>query len=100
MTMWCRNGMRRERASPIGTGTASPRSYRASRRAFCKYGGTIRPRPSSYRSGDDTMKRLLASALFFAAGLLASSVAASEAKHGLSAFGDLAYPPDFKAFNY
>lgn len=25
---------------------------------------------------------------------------ASEAKHGLSAFGDLAYPPDFKNFNY
>src|SRR5689334_9872709 len=33
--------------------------------------------------------------------ILASAPAlASEPKHGLSAFGDLAYPPDFKNFNY
>ncbi len=35
-----------------------------------------------------------------AALILASPVFASEPKHGLSAFGDLAYPADFKNFNY
>jgi microcin C transport system substrate-binding protein len=37
-------------------------------------------------------------ALFFA--LLASGAQASERKHGLSAFGDLAYPADFTHFAY
>ena len=38
---------------------------------------------------------------YLAAFILASAPAfASEPKHGLSAFGDLAYPPDFKNFNY
>ncbi len=32
--------------------------------------------------------------------LIAAPASASEPKHGLSAFGDLAYPPDFKHFNY
>ncbi len=32
--------------------------------------------------------------------LIAAPASAGERKHGLSAFGDLAYPPDFKHFNY
>jgi microcin C transport system substrate-binding protein len=32
--------------------------------------------------------------------LLAAAAQASESKHGLSTFGDLAYPPDFTHFNY
>jgi microcin C transport system substrate-binding protein len=39
--------------------------------------------------------------IYIAALILTSAPAfASEPKHGLSAFGDLAYPPDFKNFNY
>jgi microcin C transport system substrate-binding protein len=32
--------------------------------------------------------------------LIAAPASAAERKHGLSAFGELAYPPDFKHFNY
>lgn len=32
--------------------------------------------------------------------LLAASAGAAEKRHGLSSFGDLQYPPDFKHFNY
>jgi microcin C transport system substrate-binding protein len=39
-------------------------------------------------------------AIAFFTGALAQSSAASEARHGLSAFGDLAYPADFKHFAY
>ena len=43
---------------------------------------------------------VLGSALLLCALLGASPLAAAEAKHGLSAFGDLAYPADFKNFAY
>lgn len=42
--------------------------------------------------------RALSAALF--AGLLAVGSAAAEPRHGLSPFGDLKYPADFKRFNY
>ena len=51
--------------------------------------------PPSRRSA---VAALVAIALFTAAA--AQSSAASEARHGLSAFGDLAYPADFKHFAY
>jgi len=45
-----------------------------------------------------TAMRGLSAALF--AGLLAVGSAAAEPRHGLSPFGDLKYPADFKRFNY
>ena len=32
--------------------------------------------------------------------LVAPTISAQQAKHGISAFGDLKYPPDFKHFEY
>ena len=46
------------------------------------------------------VRRLLGSAALLLLACLAAPADASEPKHGLSAFGDLAYPPDFKHFNY
>jgi microcin C transport system substrate-binding protein len=45
--------------------------------------------------------RALGAAIIGAAlALAAPSPASAEAKHGLSAFGDLSYPPDFQHFAY
>jgi microcin C transport system substrate-binding protein len=47
--------------------------------------------------GREVMRR---AALAFAALLAASSLASAEPRHGLSAFGELKYPADFKHFDY
>ncbi|MGH6750306.1 MAG: extracellular solute-binding protein [Methyloceanibacter sp.] len=46
------------------------------------------------------MRRFLGSAALLLLAFLASPTDASEPKHGLSAFGDLAYKPDFSHFAY
>ena len=46
------------------------------------------------------VRRFLGSAALLLLAFLASPTDASEPKHGLSAFGDLAYPPDFSHFAY
>ncbi|HVV79120.1 MAG TPA: ABC transporter substrate-binding protein, partial [Pseudolabrys sp.] len=45
-------------------------------------------------------KLLVLSAGAAAAAKLAPAPAQEADRHGMSAFGDLAYPPDFKNFNY
>jgi microcin C transport system substrate-binding protein len=47
-----------------------------------------------------SVRHSLASAALLVLALIALPACASEPKYGLSAFGDLAYPPDFKHFNY
>jgi microcin C transport system substrate-binding protein len=46
------------------------------------------------------VRHSFASAALLVLAVIAAPACASEPKHGLSAFGDLAYPPDFKHFNY
>ena len=46
------------------------------------------------------VRRFLGSAVLLLLACLAAPADASEPKHGLSAFGDLAYPPDFTHFAY
>jgi microcin C transport system substrate-binding protein len=46
------------------------------------------------------VRNLLRSAALLVLAIVAAPVQASEPEHGLSAFGDLAYPPDFKYFKY
>jgi microcin C transport system substrate-binding protein len=46
------------------------------------------------------VQNLLRSAALLVFAVIAAPVQASEPEHGLSAFGDLAYPPDFKHFKY
>ncbi|HLO22532.1 MAG TPA: extracellular solute-binding protein [Methyloceanibacter sp.] len=46
------------------------------------------------------MRHSFASAALLVLAFIAAPACASEPKYGLSAFGDLAYPPDFKHFNY
>ena len=46
------------------------------------------------------VRRFLGSAALLLLAFLAAPADASEPKHGLSAFGDLAYPPDFTHFAY
>jgi microcin C transport system substrate-binding protein len=46
------------------------------------------------------VRSFVGSAALLVLAVLAPPAQASEPKHGLSAFGDLAYPPGFKHFNY
>jgi microcin C transport system substrate-binding protein len=47
-----------------------------------------------------SVRHSFASAALLVLAFIAAPACASEPKYGLSAFGDLAYPPDFKHFNY
>jgi microcin C transport system substrate-binding protein len=46
------------------------------------------------------VRHFLGSAALLILAFIAAPACGSEPKYGLSAFGDLAYPPDFKHFNY
>ena len=46
------------------------------------------------------MKRVWLRLAAFAVSAAIATAAAAEPKHGLSAFGDLKYPPDFPKFAY
>jgi microcin C transport system substrate-binding protein len=47
-----------------------------------------------------SVRHSFAAAALLVLAFIAAPACASEPKYGLSAFGDLAYPPDFKHFNY
>ncbi len=49
-------------------------------------------------AGMRPLSRSIACGALLLAGLLAAGPAAAERRHGLSAFGDLAYPADFSHF--
>jgi len=46
------------------------------------------------------LSRSIASGALLLVAILSTGTVAAERRHGLSAFGDLAYPPDFTQFNY
>src|SRR5262249_23715656 len=109
ISTWCRNGPTASSAPRVGTVLVTPRRCRNTvRRHFPQSGGGMRRgRPKCHNGHSSmTLSRRRALGLFVSAaaagagGRIIPAAAQDVDRHGMSAFGDLKYPPDFPHFSY